>query len=63
MCVHENNGFEIERDHLGAIVVVVTVDDLGHVEARYNTTDRCNRESNLQHKWADLEKWGQRRIN
>ena len=35
-----NDGLEVERNHLGAVVVVVGVDNLGHVEARYYAVDR-----------------------
>ena len=34
--VGKSDGFEIVGDHLGAIVVIVVVDDLSHVETRYN---------------------------
>ena len=33
-------GFEVEGVHLGAVVGVADMDDLGHVEARYLTVDR-----------------------
>lgn len=37
-----SDGLEIEGDHLGAVVVFVDMDDLGHVEAGYLTVDRCD---------------------
>lgn len=42
-CVNvSSDGLEGEGDHLGAVVDVVDMDDLGHVEARYFTVDRCD---------------------
>ena len=42
-CVNESSdGLQVEGDHLGAVVDVADMDDLGHVEARYFTVDRCD---------------------
>ena len=37
-----SDGLEIEGDHLGAIVVVADMDNLGHAETGYHTVDKCD---------------------